>query len=158
VAEAGIKRDPFIGVGLDLVSVTKPFGVVSYEYDVHNLIIGTWYKAGLLGLIGMLVTLYAVFNVGWRAIREATSDAERTLVAALLSSVAAFVVFAMSAPVLFSRYGWIPSALLLAFRAVQVRERGAQRVVGGHPRGSRPLTAGAGQYGVAPAASGLNPA
>ena len=140
------------------MSVTKPFGIVSYEYDVHNLILGTWYKAGLLGLIGMLLTLWAVFRVGWRAICEAGSEGERATVAALLSSVCAFVVFAMGAPVLFSRYGWIPAALLLAFRAVQVRERAPQRLIGENPRGSRYLVPGTGAYGVAPASPGLNPA
>jgi len=100
--------------------------------------------------------LYAVFKVGWRAIREADSDADRTIVAALVSAVAAFVVFAMSEPVLFSRYGWVPAALLLAFRVVQVRERDPQRSTGERPRASRPLTTRAGAYGVAPAASGLN--
>jgi O-antigen/teichoic acid export membrane protein/O-antigen ligase len=158
VAVAEIKHDPFVGVGLDLVSVTKPFGIVSYEYDVHNLIIGTWYKAGLFGLIGMLVVLYAVFKVGWRAILETRSDSERMTVAALLSSVAAFVVFAMGAPVMFSRYGWIPAALLLALRAVQLRESGAQSSAAERPRQTRHLTAKASAYAVAPHSSGLNPA
>ena len=58
VAASAINSDPFLGVGLDLVSVTKPFGVVSHEYDVHNLVIGTWYKTGLFGLIGMLMAVY----------------------------------------------------------------------------------------------------
>jgi O-antigen/teichoic acid export membrane protein/O-antigen ligase len=127
VAATAIKRDPFLGVGLDLVSVTKPFGVVSYEYDVHNLVIGTWYKAGIFGLIGMLMAVFAVLRVGWRAILESRTDSEEVVVAALLSSFVAFVVFAMGAPVLFSRYGWIPAALLLAVRAVQLREPGPQR-------------------------------
>ena len=127
VAETAIKRDPFIGVGLDLVSVTKPFGVVSYEYDVHNLVIGTWYKAGLLGLIGMLMAVFALLRVGWKAIVESRTDNEQVVVAALLSSFVAFVVFAMGAPVLFSRYGWIPGALLLALRAVQLRDPALRR-------------------------------
>jgi O-antigen/teichoic acid export membrane protein len=124
VAATAIERDPFVGVGLDLVSVTKPFGVVSYEYDVHNLVIGTWYKAGLFGLIGILMAVLAVVRVGWRAILDARQDGEGMVGAALLSSFVAFVVFAMGAPVLFSRYGWIPAALLLALRAVQLREPG----------------------------------
>jgi O-antigen/teichoic acid export membrane protein/O-antigen ligase len=127
VAATAIERDPFIGVGLDLVSVTKPFGVVSYEYDVHNLVIGTWYKAGLLGLIGILMAVFAVLRVGWTAILDSRTDSEGAVVAALLSSFVAFVVFAMGAPVLFSRFGWIPAALLLALRAVQLRERGLPR-------------------------------
>jgi O-antigen/teichoic acid export membrane protein/O-antigen ligase len=127
VAETAIKRDPFLGVGLDLVSVTKPFGVVSYEYDIHNLVVGTWYKAGLFGLIGMLMAVFAVFRVGWMDILDSRTDGEEAVVAALLSSFVAFVVFAMSAPVLFSRYGWIPAALLLASRAVQLHEPALRR-------------------------------
>jgi hypothetical protein len=46
VAEARIKEDPFVGVGLDLFSVIRPFGDEGYEYDVHNLVIGLWYKSG----------------------------------------------------------------------------------------------------------------
>jgi O-antigen ligase len=122
VAETAIKRDPFLGVGLDLVSVTKPFGVVSYQYDVHNLVIGTWYKAGLFGLIGLLMAVVAVLKTGWTSIVESRTGSDEAVVAALLSAVVAFVVFSMGAPVLFSRYGWVPAALLLAWRAVQLRE------------------------------------
>jgi O-antigen ligase len=127
VAAKSIRNDPFIGVGLDLVSVTKPFGIISYEYDVHNLVIGTWYKAGLFGMIGIVVAILALLKVGWQATVAARGDGERTMVAALLSAVAAFIVFAMGAPVLFSRYGWIAGALLLALRAVQIEEREPQR-------------------------------
>jgi O-antigen/teichoic acid export membrane protein/O-antigen ligase len=127
VAVTEIKEHPFIGVGLDLVSVTKPFGVVSYEYDVHNLIIGTWYKAGLLGLVGILIVLFAVLRTGWIAILQSKSEAEQTLAVALLCSFVAFLGFAMSEPVLFSRYGWISAALLIALRGVQVRGFGFVR-------------------------------
>lgn len=127
VAASAINSDPFLGVGLDLVSVTKPFGVVSYEYDVHNLVIGTWYKTGLFGLIGMLMVVIALLRVGWRAILDSRTDGEQIMGAALLSSFVAFVAFAMSAPVLFSRFGWIPAALLLALRAVQLHEPGLRR-------------------------------
>jgi O-antigen/teichoic acid export membrane protein/O-antigen ligase len=121
VAVAEIKEHPFVGVGLDLVSTTKPFGVVSYQNDVHNLVIGTWYKAGLLGLAGILITLFAVLRTGWMAVLESRSEGEQMASVALLCSVVAFVAFAMSAPVLYSRYGWVSAALLLAMRAVQER-------------------------------------
>jgi O-antigen ligase len=157
VAAKVIRDDPFIGVGLDLVSVTKPFGIVSYEYDVHNLVIGTWYKAGLFGMIGMVLAIFALLKVGWEATLAARGDRERTMVAALLSAVAAFVIFAMGAPVLFSRYGWIAGALLLALRAVQIDGR--------EPRRSRPEHATvtpSGVYDLGPdaarASTGLNPA
>ena len=121
VAAAKIKEHPFRGVGLDLVSVTKPFGVVSYEYEVHNLVIGTWYKAGLLGLAGMLIAFFAVFRTGWMTILQSKSEPEQALAVALLCSVVAFLGFSMSEPVIFSRYGWISAALLLALRGVQMR-------------------------------------
>jgi len=119
VATAAIKEHPFVGVGLDLVSVTRPFGIVSDEYDVHNLMIGIWYKAGLLGLVGMLLALFAIFRAGWIGILQSRTEAEQATAIALVSSLLAFVVFAMSEPVLFARFGWISAALLLAFRAVQ---------------------------------------
>jgi O-antigen/teichoic acid export membrane protein/O-antigen ligase len=147
VAATAIKRDPFLGVGLDLVSVTKPFGVVSYEYDVHNLVIGTWYKAGVFGLIGMLMAVFAVLRVGWTTILDSRTDNEEVVVAALLSSFVAFVVFAMGAPVLFARYGWIPAALLLALRAVQLREPGRRRAEPRPARRLRPVPAAATDFG-----------
>jgi O-antigen/teichoic acid export membrane protein/O-antigen ligase len=119
IAIERIKEDPFVGVGLDLYSVTRPFGVEAYEYDVHNLVIGLWYKTGLFGLVGMLLALLAIARSGWTAISESISRSERTVAVALGSSVVAFVVFAMTAPILFTRLGWISAALVLALRAVQ---------------------------------------
>jgi len=121
VATKAIEEHPFIGVGLDLVSVTKPEGVVSYEYDVHNLIIGVWYKVGLVGLLGLLMTLFATLRTGWSAALQQIAPTDRRIAIALVSAVCAFVAFAMSAPVLFSRYGWVPAAFLLALRGVQQR-------------------------------------
>ena len=119
VAIARIKEEPFVGVGLDLKSVTRPFGVEAYEYDIHNLVIGLWYKTGLLGLAGILIALLAILRSGWTAISESLSESERVLAVALGSSIVAFVVFAMTAPVLFTRFGWISAALVLALRGVQ---------------------------------------
>jgi len=128
VAVARIKADPFVGVGLDLISVTKPFGIVSYEYDVHNFVIGTWYKAGLLGVIGMVLTIFAILRTGTRTLAASISEDERRTAAGLISAVVAFTVFAMSEPVLFSRFGWIPAALLLSLHAVQQRRRAVEPV------------------------------
>ena len=102
--------------------MTRPFGVVSYQYDVHNLILGTWYKAGLFGLVGMLTVLFAVFRTGWTSILGSRYAEERMVANALVSAFVAFVVFSMSEPALYARYGWISAALLLAVRAVQQRE------------------------------------
>ena len=114
------REDPFVGVGLDLFSVTRPFGVEGYEYDVHNLVIGLWYKTGLVGLLGMLLALLAILRSGWTAISESITESERRVAVALGSSVVAFVVFAMTAPILFTRLGWISAALVLALRGVQL--------------------------------------
>ena len=119
VAVARIEEDPFVGVGLDLKSVTRPFGVESYEYDIHNLIIGLWYKTGLIGLVGMLIALLAILRSGWTAILGSSSTSESRVAVALASSFVAFIVFAMSEPVLFTRYGWISAALVVALRSVQ---------------------------------------
>jgi O-antigen ligase len=134
VAIARIKEDPFVGVGLDLRSVTRPFGVESYEYDVHNLVIGIWYKTGLVGLAGILIALLAILRSGWTAILRSSSDSESTVAVALASSLVAFVVFAMSAPVLFSRFGWIAAALVLALRSVQQEDEPANLLSRAHPR------------------------
>jgi O-antigen ligase len=133
VAVAEIEEHPFIGVGLDLYSVTKPFGIESYQYDQHNLIIGTWYKTGLIGLVGLLMALFAVFRTGWITILRSRSEGEWTVAVALVSATVAFVVFAMSAPILFSRFGWISAALLLALRAVQQRETASDRATSYEP-------------------------
>jgi O-antigen/teichoic acid export membrane protein/O-antigen ligase len=119
VAIARIEEDPFVGVGLDLKSVTRPFGIESYEYDVHNLIVGVWYKAGLIGLVGMLIALLAILRSGWTAILGSSSTSESRVAVALASSFLAFLVFAMGQTILFSRYGWISAALILALRGVQ---------------------------------------
>ena len=119
MAIARIEENPFVGVGLDLNSVTRPFGVEAFEYDVHNLVIGLWYKTGLLGLAGILLALLAIFRSGWAAILGSRSAGESRVAIALGCSLVAFVVFSMTAPILFTRFGWIAAALVLALRGVQ---------------------------------------
>jgi hypothetical protein len=46
VAEERIKEDSFVGLGLDLFSVTRAFGDDAYEYDDHNLVIGLCTRPG----------------------------------------------------------------------------------------------------------------
>ena len=118
-AIARIEENPFVGVGLDLRSITRPFGIESFEYDVHNLVIGLWYKTGLLGLTGILLALLAIFRSGWAAILGSRSAGESRVAIALGCSLVAFVVFSMTAPILFTRFGWIAAALVLALRSVQ---------------------------------------
>jgi O-antigen/teichoic acid export membrane protein/O-antigen ligase len=126
VAVKRIEEDPFVGVGLDLLSITKPFGIVSYEYDVHNLVLGTWYKAGLLGVVGMVLTIFALLRTGAATLAASVTEDERRTAAGLISGIVAFIVFAMSEPVLFSRFGWMPAAFLVSLYMVQQRRRGAR--------------------------------
>jgi O-antigen ligase len=128
VAKARIEANPFVGVGLDIYSVTRPFGQENDMYDQHNLAIGLWYKTGLAGLVGMFLAFFAIFRSGWRAMLTSRTDREWQLAVALVGSVAAFVVYSMSEPILFARFGWVSAALVLALRAVQRDEEAAVSV------------------------------
>jgi O-antigen/teichoic acid export membrane protein/O-antigen ligase len=112
-----IVDNPFRGVGLDSESST----IGTPPYEPHNLVIGVWFKAGFIGLAGVVLLLVAILSVARATIREATSVDEQMVAVALLCSFVVFLVFSMSAPVLYTRYGWAPAALLVALRAVQIR-------------------------------------
>jgi O-antigen/teichoic acid export membrane protein/O-antigen ligase len=126
VAIDRIRANPFTGVGLDSESST--IGTT----EPHNLVIGLWFKAGFFGLAGVLLVLGAIFSAARATLRDASSVDEQMLALALLCSFLAFIVFSMSGPVLYTRYGWAPAALLLALRAVQKR-RMAPHSLGVHP-------------------------
>jgi hypothetical protein len=91
------------------------------------MVFNSWFSAGVLGLAGVLFLVGGALACGVRALRYAPLE-QRPLVTALLASVAAFVILGMGEPILFVRYGWFPSALLIAIRANQRRaqlERGS---------------------------------
>jgi O-antigen ligase len=127
VAEKRILQDPFVGVGLDIASITRPFGIADYNFDVHNIVIGLWYETGFFGLLGMVLAFVGIFAYGWQAISQSQSESDRMTAIALVSAFVAFLAFAMSEPALYSRYGWIAPALLTALRAMQRRERALVR-------------------------------
>jgi O-antigen ligase len=110
-----VEQNPLIGVGLDAKSSTID------QYEPHNLVIGIWFKSGLVGLAGMLLIIFAVGKTGWLVLCAASVSDDKLTAVALLSAFAAFVAFAMSAPILYTRYGWISAALLIALRGVQLR-------------------------------------
>jgi O-antigen ligase len=109
-----IAANPFIGVGLD--TETQP----ATEHPVHNIVIGSWFQAGILGLTGMFFIFLAGLKTARSAILAAQSFDERALAVGLTAAFAAFVTFLMSEPALFTRYGWVTVALLIALRATQV--------------------------------------
>lgn len=125
-----ITRNPVIGVGLDDESSrTNVIGLelrtdgtaVYARHQVHNMLLGTWYAAGLLGLLGVLAILVSVLRAGVLTVLRANSQDERFLAASLLANYGGFVVFALSTVALYQRYGWIGAVLLLALWAQQSR-------------------------------------
>jgi O-antigen ligase len=109
-----VQQNPLIGVGLDHPSASID------DLEPHNLLIGTWFKTGIAGLAGMLLILLAVLRAGWPALRIRRPGDDLAGVA-LLCAFVAFVTFSMSAPILYSRYGWISAALLLALNGIERR-------------------------------------
>jgi O-antigen ligase len=117
-----IQDQPFVGVGLDHRSGEVYLG----DSAVHNIILNPWFSAGLFGMLGIAILVWGAFSSGFRAFRNAPLE-DRALVAGLLSALVAFVVFAMGAPIMFVRYGWFPTALLVAVLAQQARAHAPAR-------------------------------
>lgn len=115
-----IGRDPLVGVGLDQTSAQVD------GLQVHNLVLGPWFTAGILGVLGILVLIGSLTGVAFGVLRGAESADERLLALSLALSFLTFVLFAMSEPILYVRYGWAPVAFLLALRAHQRRRRQAR--------------------------------
>jgi O-antigen/teichoic acid export membrane protein len=130
-----IFANPFTGVGLDSESAR----IGPDEKEPHNLVIGLWFRGGFFALAGIVLVLLAIASVARATLREAASVDEQMLALALLCAFVSFLVFAMGAPILYTRYGWAPAALLLALRATQTR------------RAARPLALRTPRYRLAPA-------
>lgn len=109
-----IKRNPLVGVGLSPEGTETATGS-----RVHNALLAAWFEAGLLGALGMLTVFLSVLMVGHKTVVQARSRDEWLIALCLFASVVAFIVFAMGAPVLFQRYGWVSVALLMALRMQQ---------------------------------------
>ena len=132
-----VQHHPLIGVGLDEGSNEKALGPLL----VHNVFLGPWFGAGILGLLGVVMLVVGLLKVGADLLRR-TTGRDRSLVAALVSGEVAFLVFAMGEPILYVRYGWFPAAILVAL-SVQERRLGAGahagRAVPSPVRGGTPL-------------------
>src|SRR5262249_32907038 len=111
-----IKHNPLVGVGLSLGGTETATGDA-----VHNALLGARFEAGLFGALGMLIMLLSVFLLGRKAIMQACSRREWLIALCLFASFSAFFVYAMGAPVLYQRYGWVSAALLLALGTQQRR-------------------------------------
>jgi O-antigen ligase len=118
VAWSRIVEQPLVGVGLDLESSEEALG----RHTVHNLILGPWFTAGVLGVVGIVMLIVGALATGLRVLRN-TPPQHRSFTAALLASLVAFIEHAMGEPILFVRYGWFPTALLIALHAQHIRAR-----------------------------------
>lgn len=111
-----IRVNPFAGAGLDRADRTTTTGD-----EVHNMLLNAWFVAGLTGLVGMVLVVVSVGLQGRAAVVEARSREEWTLALALLVAFIVFLGFAMGAPILYKRIGWVTAALILALRAQEGR-------------------------------------
>lgn len=120
-----IESNPLIGVGMGA-------GVHANQSDlqVHNQLLGVWYEGGVLALLGLLLLLASLIVTALDARRCALDGGQRLLCAALLACLLAYLAFGMGAPTLYSRYGWVPAALVLAVRAQQRRTNTASESAG----------------------------
>lgn len=114
-----IADQPLVGVGLDSGTSSE---ILGEDVSVHNLLLGPWFTAGILGLVGIVVLVGGAIATGLRVLRN-SSPQDRAATAALLAALTAFVQHGMGEPILFVRYGWFPTALLIALNAQQIRLR-----------------------------------
>lgn len=110
----------WIGVGLDDESANLGQGV-----EIHNVFLKAWYEAGWLAGVGMLLVVLGALGYALVAARRSRPGRRRLIAVAVLSAVAAFTAFSMSAPVLHQRYGWV--AVALAVTCVALTRSEAER-------------------------------
>jgi hypothetical protein len=74
-----------------------------------------WYQAGILGLIGFLVTVGAIAGAGWNALKAAESDEDHLIIWSLLAAFVAFVVNSFGGPWLIQQYGWLTGVMIVVW-------------------------------------------
>jgi len=94
---------------------------------IHNIVLGTWFQTGILGLVGLIFIFVSAAKTSRSTVLSADSSGERALAIALMCSLVSFIVFLMSEPTLYIRYGWVPVALIFALRGIQSRRTRAAR-------------------------------
>lgn len=124
-----ISANPLVGAGLDEVSNK----VESTGHQVHNLLLGPWYEAGLLGAIGMVAILISLASLARKTVSGSQSQEEWSIALSLYAAFGGLFILGMGAPLLFQRYGWACAALLIALRAQQRRSSKAHASSTGRP-------------------------
>jgi O-antigen ligase len=108
----------WVGVGLD------PASAEVGGAEVHNMLLKAWLEAGWLGAVGMVLVVISAIGTAAFAARGAPAGGDRRIAAAILSASVAFIVMAMSAPMLHQRYAWVAVALAVSACAiVRARQR-----------------------------------
>ncbi|MCS6587746.1 O-antigen ligase family protein [Curtobacterium flaccumfaciens] len=129
-----IKENPLTGYGLDSAS--------GYTYDgataTHNMLLLVWFQGGILLLVAVLLILFTAVR---RALAKSNRISTNGLVA--IGAFAAAFACAMTAPVLFDRFFWLPIVLSLALpvppdEARSVRGAVARPAGAAGPRDSLP--------------------
>ena len=113
-----IADSPLIGVGLGFDPRTSAAALPDL---IHNAFLSAWYQGGLFALVGLAVITLTGLRVGLMTAKHASSADERLLAGSLLGSFAAYIVFGLATPALYERYGWVPLALVVPLRAIQLR-------------------------------------
>ncbi len=112
VAVRSIESNPIAGRGFatnDRKTVTG--------FEPHNALLNVWYTGGALAVLGLGLIIFVVFRHGWRLVATSPrGSTESDLAIALMSAFGAYLVFGLAEPTVYSRFGWIPAALLLALR------------------------------------------
>ena len=112
-----------MGVGLDSESSLAVSGS-----QVHNSLLGSWYEAGLLGVLGFAALLMTVFACARRVANYARSLSEWVVAVTLAGSSFTWLLYGMGNPVLYKRYGWIAAVLVLSLRAQHLRRAKAKPI------------------------------
>jgi O-antigen ligase len=113
-----IAENPFIGVGLGAGS--RESGT---DFAIHNMLLGTWFEAGIAALFGLIFLTANVLVIGLGGYCLTGHRSDRLISAALIAAFVGYLTFGMGAPTLFARYGWMPATLLIAW-TVQVGPAG----------------------------------
>jgi O-antigen ligase len=106
-----IQANPVFGIGLD-----QGAQMVAVGNLVHNMVLGVWLGAGLLGVLGVVILFFSATIAGVVAFRRGLTHRDRQLSIALLSSMLAVLIVGLSSPLLYQRYTWLPSLMLIALR------------------------------------------
>jgi O-antigen ligase len=107
-ALSAVLRRPIFGAGLDSATAIKVTGNL-----VHNMFLGAWFGAGILGLIGIILVVVSVARAGAQVLKAATDERWRALILSMLASFITFLVVSMGEPILYQRFAWIPASMLL---------------------------------------------